>query len=295
VTVAPGVKLEVLDFGGGSGGGSGRPLVFLAGQGRTGHNFDQLALKFTGAHHVYAITRRGYGVSSIPPPTDENYDPDRLGDDVLAVMAALRIEKPVVAGHSISGEELSSIGSRHPEKVAGLIYLDAAYGYAFYDPDNGLFASAVAQSIVHRDLALLRDAPPSRARQLRAELQQTLPILERGLKADQEFTAEQKDPPSQSTRLRILVATAIDSNFRPYKTIAVPILALAAVPQRCAKDCDSATAKAGAAVVEKQAQFVAASNPGLRLVRLAHADHFVWHTNQADVVREMNSFMDGLK
>jgi non-heme chloroperoxidase len=295
VTVAPGVKLEVLDFGGPNRIETGRPLIFLAGQGRTGHNFDQLALKFTGKHHVYAITRRGYGVSGIPPPTDENYDPDRLGDDVLAVMTALRIEKPVIAGHSISGEELSSIGSRHPEKVAGLIYLDAAYGHAFYDPDNALFASPVAQSIVHRDLRLLRDAPPSRARQLRAELQQTLPVLERDLKADQEFAAEQKDPPLQPTRLRVMVATAIDSNFRPYKTIAAPILVLAAVPQRCEKDCDSATAKAGAALVEKQAQFVTASNRNLRLVRLPHADHFVWRTYPDQVEREMNSFMDGLK
>jgi pimeloyl-ACP methyl ester carboxylesterase len=293
VTVAPGVKLEVLDFGGGNGSGSGRPLVFLAGQGRTGHNFDQLALKFTGTHHVYAVTRRGYGVSSIPPPTDENYDPDRMGDDVLAVMAALKIEKPVIAGHSIAGEELSSIGSRHPEKVAGLIYLDAAYGYAFYDPANALLASPVAQSIVRRDLGLLRDTSPSRARQLRAELQQALPLLDRGLKSEQEIAAGQKDPPLQPARLRVKVATAIDSNFRPYGTIAAPILVLAAVPQRCEGDCTMA--KAGAAAVEKQAKFVAASNPGARVVKLPHADHFVWRTNQADVLREMNSFMDGLK
>ena len=127
VTVQPGVKLEVLDWG-----GSGPPLIFLAGQGFTGHNFDSFALKFLGKHHVYAITRRGYGISDWPPPTDANYDSDRLGDDVLAVMAALHIEKPILAGHSIAGEELSSIGTRHPEQVSGLIYLDAAYPHAFY-------------------------------------------------------------------------------------------------------------------------------------------------------------------
>ena len=46
----------------------------------------------------------------------------------------LAISKPVLAGHSLGGEELSSIGSRHPEQVAGLIYLDAGYSYAFYAP-----------------------------------------------------------------------------------------------------------------------------------------------------------------
>jgi non-heme chloroperoxidase len=43
----------------------------------------------------------------------------------------------VLVVHSIAGEELSSIGSRHPERVAGLIYLEAAYQYAYYDRSLG--------------------------------------------------------------------------------------------------------------------------------------------------------------
>ncbi len=126
VTVEPGVKLEVLDWG-----GTGRPLVFLAGLGNTAHVFDQFAPKFTGKYHVYGITRRGFGESSDPTPNSDNYSSDRLGDDVLAVIAALNLDKPVLVGHSIAGEELSSIGSRHPEKVSGLIYLEAGFPTPF--------------------------------------------------------------------------------------------------------------------------------------------------------------------
>jgi pimeloyl-ACP methyl ester carboxylesterase len=50
------------------------------------------------------------------------------------VLDQLKINRPVLVGHSLAGEELSSIGSRRPDKVAGLAYLDAAYGYAYYDP-----------------------------------------------------------------------------------------------------------------------------------------------------------------
>jgi pimeloyl-ACP methyl ester carboxylesterase len=49
------------------------------------------------------------------------------------VIAALKLDRPILVGHSLAGEELSSVGSRHPEKVSGLIYLDAGYRYA-YDP-----------------------------------------------------------------------------------------------------------------------------------------------------------------
>jgi pimeloyl-ACP methyl ester carboxylesterase len=54
-------------------------------------------------------------------------------------MKALHIDRPVLVGHSIAGEELSSVGSRFPEKVSGLIYLDAATDFALYDPAHPLF------------------------------------------------------------------------------------------------------------------------------------------------------------
>ncbi len=129
LTVDRNIQLEVLDWG-----GSGRPLILLAGQGNTAHVFDDFAAKLTAAHHVYGITRRGYGASSAPA---SGYSAGRLGDDVIAVLTSLQLNRPVLIGHSIGGEELSSVGTRHPEKIAGLIYLDASYDYAFYDPSRG--------------------------------------------------------------------------------------------------------------------------------------------------------------
>ena len=112
------VTLEVLDWG-----GDGRPLVLLAGQGNTAHVFDEFAPRLTSLGHVYGITRRGYGRSSVPA---SGYDADRLADDVLAVLDALKLEQPVLIGHSIAGEELSSLAARYPSRAGGLVYLDAA-------------------------------------------------------------------------------------------------------------------------------------------------------------------------
>ncbi len=126
VTVDENVELEVLDWG-----GAGRPIVLLSGLGNSAHVFDDFAPKLTTDFHVYGITRRGYGASSAPA---SGYAADRLGDDVLAVLDSLNLNKPVLVGHSIAGEELSSVGSRHADRVAGLVYLDAGYQYAF---DNG--------------------------------------------------------------------------------------------------------------------------------------------------------------
>jgi hypothetical protein len=34
--------------------------------------------------------------------------------------------------------------------------------------------------------------------------------------------------------------------------------------------------------------------PTARVVRIAHANHYVFQSNEADVLREMNSFLTGL-
>lgn len=125
VPVQKGVKLEVLDWG-----GTGRPVVLLAGLGFTAHIFDDFAPILAKKYHVYGITRRGYGRSSHPKT---GYNVARLGKDVIAVIDALHLKRPVLVGHSIAGEELSWIANHDPKSVAGLIYLDAGYKYAFYN------------------------------------------------------------------------------------------------------------------------------------------------------------------
>jgi hypothetical protein len=59
IPVEDGVRLEVLDWG-----GSGRPVVLLAGLGTSAHVFDGFAEKLAESYHVYGITRRGYGAST---------------------------------------------------------------------------------------------------------------------------------------------------------------------------------------------------------------------------------------
>src|SRR5258708_24888219 len=89
VSVEPDVKLQVLDWG-----GTGRPLIFLSGLGDDAHVYDKFALKFTEKYHVYAITRRGFGASSKPAPTNENYNADRLAVDASAVIDDLKPGPP---------------------------------------------------------------------------------------------------------------------------------------------------------------------------------------------------------
>lgn len=129
VSVAPEVKLEVLDWG-----GRGRNIVLLAGGGNTAHVYADFAPKLRKHFHVYGITRRGSGASSAPP---SGYTARQFGEDVVAVLDRLRITNPVLVGHSIAGEEMSAVSKYHPGRVSALIYLDAGGPFALYNPEHG--------------------------------------------------------------------------------------------------------------------------------------------------------------
>ena len=118
IAVAPGVRVEVLDWG-----GTGPALVFLGGVYNTGHVFDDFAPRFTDRFRVIAVTRRGLGASDAPNPGP--YDGRTLAADVKAVLDSLGIARAVLAGHSFGGIEASWFAVAYPERVEKLIYLES--------------------------------------------------------------------------------------------------------------------------------------------------------------------------
>jgi hypothetical protein len=107
VTVDAPVRLEVLDWG-----GTGRPILFV-GCYLTGHIYDDIAPKLTDQFHVYAVTRRGVGASDHP---QTGYDPQRRADDILEVIGAFGMVKPILIGNSCGGDILHTLGAQHPDR-----------------------------------------------------------------------------------------------------------------------------------------------------------------------------------
>jgi non-heme chloroperoxidase len=284
IPVAQGVTLEVVDWG-----GTGTPLLLLAGNYNTAHVFDSLALHFTGRHHVYGITRRGFGISSAPAPTRENYDSDRLGDDVVAVMDALHIDKAFLAGHSIGGVELSAIGTRHPERALGLIYLEAGYGPALYEPKSATSIDVEAGELAY-DFARYSAAGKTEKTALLKDIQQLLPHVQEHLPwAVAELADEQEWPtiPSQQARIGESVAASLHT----YTGVKPPMLLIYAKPPACPVNCTPTSYQAN---FPAQIAAVQTDYPNARVVQLPNATHYVFRSNEADVEREMNVFMDGL-
>jgi pimeloyl-ACP methyl ester carboxylesterase len=257
------VRLEVLDWG-----GSGRPVVLLAGSGNTAHVFDDLAPKLTGGCHVYGITRRGYGASSQPA---SGYDDQRLADDVLQVLDSLRIDAPVLVGYSMAGGELTTLGNQHSARLSGLVYLDA-----LGDPRDFPSGDPAYMALFHRLPAPMRgpSSPPSEeesrsfsayrgAGQMRRDYSNIrVPVL-----AFFEFPRSAGDAPQTG-------------GYQPKDA-----------EERAVVD---AFTTATAAYVERWKKNLQSGVPGARFVDLPGAGHYVFLTREAEVLRGLQAFVAGL-
>ena len=261
VTVDSNIKLEVLDWG-----GSGRAIVLLAGLGNTAHVFDDFAPKLTGTYHVYGITRRGFGNSSSPRGTPKNYSADRLGDDVFAVIRSLGLKRPVLVGHSIAGEELSDIGTRHPElrdKLDELI------------PGR----ETTDRKHVYEDLLVM------------------LPRFENELHVHQQ---ELRTVPEPLESAMPKIEEEIVAGERRFAGTTVPTLAIFAFPHDLGSAfknnpiAQAAAEKADQSWTGAQIRFIESKYPSIRLVCIPHASHFVFQSNEADVLHDMSFFIHGL-
>jgi non-heme chloroperoxidase len=332
ITVTEGIQLEVLDWG-----GTGRPLIFLAGLGNTAHIWDNFAPKFTDGHHVYAITRRGFGKST-HAATD--YSAERLADDILAVMDQLKIEKPVLIGHSIAGEELSSIGTRHPERISALVYLDAAYTYAFYDaagdyessltelrqkidaltakPEDTKLMEAVKATLPTFEENLNRkvnsvenplppsNAPPSVADKASyAAMAKRMSVAIGGVAPEGELHESFLSGPDGSVgKLNASpeAGSAVLKGYEHFTTaIPLPILAIMGYPQSKGPDFRAdtpkniASAAAGDANQARQIDAFERGQPTAHVVRIANANHYIFISNEPQVLNEMNRFLATLR
>ena len=290
VTVQRDVRLEVLDWG-----GSGRPVVLLAGRGQTAHSFVSFAPLLAAHYHVYSITRRGYGASSKPAT---GYLADRLADDVLAVIDSLHLSKPVVAGHSLAGQELSSLGSRHADRVAGLVYLDAGYGYAYYDSTRGNIRIDV--SVLKQRLERLQAAGnvgdlATMDTIFRALLSQDLPSVRRDLTAMQGMLGQFKQGTTVGPPVQTGIEGAIDDGGQRYTKIDGPVLAIYALANAAAGvGVDPQVTRQWIAKDQGAIGVFARGVPQAEIVILPDANHFVFNSNPSEVLAKMRAFIDRL-
>jgi pimeloyl-ACP methyl ester carboxylesterase len=98
--------------------GAGQPLVLLHGMSSCGEAWFQQFAAFRDRFRVIAYDSVNHGHSANSPRDAE--EPDRA-DELEGFLAALGIERPVLAGNSMGGNTLLRWATRHPDTALALI------------------------------------------------------------------------------------------------------------------------------------------------------------------------------
>ena len=103
--------------------GEGDPaLVFVHGWLANQGFWDAQREFFAQTHKVVTLDLAGHGTSGQDRQT---WSIEAFGDDVVAVLSALKIEKAILIGHAMGGSVALDAASKLPEKVIGIIGVDA--------------------------------------------------------------------------------------------------------------------------------------------------------------------------
>jgi pimeloyl-ACP methyl ester carboxylesterase len=119
IPVSPGIELHVERR---DGDPAAIPFVLVHGLASNLRLWDGVAEELHArGHTVIALDQRGHGRSDAPEST---YDLDSAVGDLQAVIDALGLVRPVLAGQSWGGNVVLEFGWRHPRAVRGISCVD---------------------------------------------------------------------------------------------------------------------------------------------------------------------------
>lgn len=128
IPVADGVELAADTWSSSAGlssGSSPGPFVLVHGLASNARMWDGVAARLAErGHAAVTVDLRGHGRSSKP---DGPYDVPTVADDIAAVIAALDLDRPVVAGQSWGGNVVLELAVRHPLATRGIACVDGGW------------------------------------------------------------------------------------------------------------------------------------------------------------------------
>jgi pimeloyl-ACP methyl ester carboxylesterase len=243
-------------------GGNRPPMVMAHGSSDDGLCWTNLAKEIQDSYDIIMFDARGHGLSDPPTPSDPA---DVQVEDLAALIRALKLERPILMGHSMGSASVAQFAARYPD---------------------------VPRAVILEDPALVRPATPATGATPPTVEQRQATILARNNMSEQELVAGcVKNSPkwgqsecefwAPSKRRHHPGTATIGTGARPPMTelfvkITAPTLILKADAQ---------------GDLRKQDEDVAAKLPKGKIVHIEGAGHNVRRENKTQTLEVLRAFL----
>ena len=104
----------------------GKPVIVMVhGVTDIGLNWATLTWKLQDDYDIYMLDTRSHGLSD---PITAADDGDTLIKDVVEFCKVMKLEKPILMGHSMGGATVIRVGAEYPDLAKAIVVLDAGIG-----------------------------------------------------------------------------------------------------------------------------------------------------------------------
>src|SRR3954469_4940496 len=105
---------------------AGKPvMVMVHGVSDNGLCWATLTWKLQDAYDIYMLDTRGHGLSD---PFTSSDNGDTLIKDVVDFVRVMKLQKPILVGHSMGGTTVIRVGAEYPDLAKAIVVLDAGIG-----------------------------------------------------------------------------------------------------------------------------------------------------------------------
>lgn len=100
-------------------------MVMVHGVTDIGLCWTTLALRLQDSYDIYMLDARGHGLTDPFTSADNG---ETLVKDVVAFVQSMKLEKPILVGHSMGAATVMRVGAEHPDVAKAIIMLDPMLG-----------------------------------------------------------------------------------------------------------------------------------------------------------------------
>ena len=104
-------------------GGNKPPLVLAHGSSDDGLCWTNLAKEIQDGYDIIMFDARGHGLSDPPTPSDP---PDVQVEDLAGLIKALKLERPILMGHSMGSASVAHFAAKYPDIPRAVVLEDPA-------------------------------------------------------------------------------------------------------------------------------------------------------------------------